>query len=172
MPGVNNIDFEIGFDRKRILRDAFKKTQDTIVEIISKKLMEMKMVHTTKEGVKMLIAEMEDSHLENTIKHYCRKIKDISDLLDNFDSKKLKKSSMALSGATSFVKQIDEDNLMEKLEALATKLSFYVLEATIRNMDVVGEIQGAFGREKKVGKSVLALEAGSDYIDGDEDVEF
>lgn len=100
----------------------------------------MNLKHKTKEGTTILIVEMEDSHLLNTIELFARQIKQFIDILDN--PKERKKSEEVLFGK----EVMSESEASNKLTSLTDKLVSYVFEAAIRGLDISKTLQAAYGR--------------------------
>jgi len=101
----------------------------------------MNLKHKTKEGITMLIAEMEDNHLLSTINLFCNNIATFINVLDN--PKELKKSQQVLYGA----EVMSEGEASNKLVSLTDKLLPYVFEASIRGLNVADMLQQAYGRK-------------------------
>lgn len=104
----------------------------------------MNLKHKTKEGVTMLIAEMEDVHLIATINIFCNNINTFREVLDN--PKELKKSEKVLYGSDT----MSEGEAGGKLLSLTDKLTSYVFEAAIRGLDISSMLQIAYGRKVAV----------------------
>ena len=96
------------------------------------------MIHTTKDGIVMLIADMDDEHLSNTIGLFCRKIK-----AARLHIQKPKKTDF-LSSLFVDEDDIDHEAIIKKS---TERLLWYIFEASIRGMIFSGMLQQAFGRE-------------------------
>ena len=111
-------------------------------------------IHVTNEGVQMMVCEMEDNHLLNTIKLYCRQLKKVVSLIraaapmDEYDR--------ALYG----IDTLKPEDAAKLTQRFATKLAPYVLEASLRGLDVSTYLQDAFDRDGRVilpGKNIRRL---------------
>lgn len=123
------------------------------------------MIHIKSDGTEMLIASMEDKHLINTIKKACRMIKELSDLLDG----KINyiKSEAILNGMAKQLEDFDEENIKDKLITLRNGLGDYLLECSIRNINVHETIKEAFKRDSKMtDPTAFLLAERAEEIDG------
>ena len=98
--------------------------------------------HTTRDGVTMLVANMEDSHLLNTIKLLCKDIEQnrlvlISDIEETSIDYIL--SWYDLWDLKEFAKN--------KIRNGYNNILIYVLEASIRWLDISTQLQEAFWRK-------------------------
>ena len=105
----------------------------------------VKQFHVTKDGRKMLIAEMDDNHLENTIKYVLRQIAMAKALLDG--NIKQSKFDNAIYGK---YKQFDEEDLSDLLRNRTQIIQFYLGEAMLRGMSFTNELQEVFERNEKL----------------------
>lgn len=125
--------------------------------------------HTTRSGSTILICQMEDSHLINTIKLYCSKIKDCCGILESGSIK-----GMTAMGA--LIPQLDIEELKRQsrasLKTLHTRIQPYILEAALRGLShqFTEDLQNAYGREAQFDIKALQkyiLPAATDSLDGD-----
>lgn len=101
----------------------------------------MKKVHRTKEGERMLIANMENEHLINTIKLIGRGMAQLNQWT---------KSDLMSSALYNLLDMSEEDRIL-KIQELDDKMGAYVLEATIRDIPYLsGILQEIYGRKEKV----------------------
>ena len=99
----------------------------------------MSYYHKTKKGDSMSISQMSDTHLTNTIKLYCRNL---------------------------LKARLDAD--LNKTVELVNALPFYVIEATLRGINIKNSLIEAFGRSSQ-GVSTIELTESvdeEDMIDG------
>jgi len=109
----------------------------------------MKRVHRTKDGQDMLVSEMEDSHLVNTIKMIIKNMQAAKNIIDQelkaTDSYALLNgmpdSKEARGKAKAFLKQSPQ------------KLEMYIFELFLRGLDeskVRADLQEVMGRKDKI----------------------
>lgn len=102
----------------------------------------MNRVHVTKDGSRLFISEMDDTHLQSMIKLMLRGVNKIKKQLrcevveDKFRT--------AMYGEKDMV---DMDQLNEMLENLTDKLYPYLAEIALRGIDMSTELQATFERE-------------------------
>lgn len=107
----------------------------------------MKKFHTTANGDKMLIAQMDDDHLKNTIGVYCTRIKSQIQMIDRLAT--LKESEKILYG----FQQSDvnmTNKAAEEINSAASGMSAYIVEACIRDINVSKIVQDAYGRTSSI----------------------
>jgi hypothetical protein len=102
-------------------------------------------IHITKEGVQMPIHSMENSHLQNTIKLWLRKLQLAKDVLENkwsaFDKAMYSSNEDATDSATNFI------------DFFNANFGRYIVEAGIRGIkldDYFTELKTILGRDKEV----------------------
>lgn len=107
------------------------------------------MKHTTKDGKTMLIAEMDNNHLSNTINLICSRISDIAQILDSGTPlKSMTKSQAVMLNIDEVYKEIDEEHLEDILHSATEHLQPYVFEASLRDMNVTPILQRTFKRSE------------------------
>jgi hypothetical protein len=99
--------------------------------------------HTTRDGKKMLIAQMDDSHLCNQINLLCQNFLEARQGIEN--AKSMDTVTMILSGYTD---NGVIERLKETIEHYHNILQPYVFEAALRGIDVSTILQIAYGRTK------------------------
>ena len=109
----------------------------------------MKKYHETKNGEKMLIAQMDDTHLINTIKLYASKIEQSLAMIDKYST--LKESEKILYGFEYNNKDLIKE-ATQLIQSSTDGLTAYVFEASIRNLNVSQYLQKAFSRTAKIEK--------------------
>ena len=124
----------------------------------------VRQTHVTKEGEKMLISEMDNSHLQNTIQYILKQINIAKNMLDG----KIERNEFEKAIYGNY-KTIDKDELQEIIRTRAELLQPYLGEAMLRGLDFTSELQTTFEREGKIVvhspfESTLLLEE-SDYDD-------
>ena len=100
----------------------------------------MKTTHKTREGVEMLIADMTDEHLLNTIHAAAGGIKNLRLALE------APVSVSAFERVMYKRKTMSEEDIAEKLEWTMNHLGAYVFEAALRGLNITNTLQSAFGR--------------------------
>jgi hypothetical protein len=99
--------------------------------------------HKTKESDIMLICEMEDSHLANTIRYFGRKLESMRRLADNG---KISEYEKRLYNRQS----ISQTDLADITKEVANRLAPYALEASLRGLPITEDIRRIFMRTQKV----------------------
>ena len=123
------------------------------------------MYHKTKNWQTMLIAQMDNDHLVNTINLIIKQIKDWQEILESWFSKS--NLDAILSWYTSpKLKEKAEDVIKRNLK----NLPYYIFEATIRWISYTNELQWLFARESWLGKDNLYL--WNNYDDNDDDYDY
>ncbi len=103
----------------------------------------MNMIHTDKEGNRMLIAEMNDKHLVNTINFQIRRLKSLRNASTIGD--KVSKFDQVLYG----IDDLDEGRAAHHFKDQLVCLSPYIIEAYVRGLDESAIALGeALGRDK------------------------
>ena len=129
--------------------------------------------HTTINGESMLICEMSNNHLINTINLYLRKLEAVLKIANQ--SENISEYQKVLYNR----QVVDQGMAADATKEVADKLEPYVMEAVLRNID--GEfrefMQIVFDRKEAVSKiqKIMSLNACTVYpIDNDdnEDLEF
>lgn len=104
--------------------------------------------HTSNQGITVLVAEMEDDHLMNTINVFCSKIKAARIRLD---------SNIEISNSSKHLydtDKIDERAIGKSFKTLTEKVSKYVFEASVRGLDVSKKLQDAYGRKGSLAEKI------------------
>ena len=103
------------------------------------------MYHITKDWTRMLISQMENNHLENTIKLLIKNIKNAYEVLNNWSPFKW---------VEAISMNIDSDNIKyrakEYIKNNMEKLPYYIFEAQIRWMDFSELLQDLVWRKNKM----------------------
>jgi len=124
----------------------------------------VRQIHVTKEGNKLLISEMENSHLGNTILYILRQIDTAKKMLEG----KTERSEFEKAIYGNY-KTMDKEDLQEIIRGRSEILQPYLGEAMLRGLDYTKELQETFERAEKISvhspfESALLLEE-SDYED-------
>ncbi|WGV29197.1 hypothetical protein [Halotia branconii] len=129
--------------------------------------------HTTKDGQSMLICQMEDRHLSNTIKSFCREIEKCRKILTQPTAE-----NQLIAVFNPTYSQANLKSQAEKqLKNYHQKLQPYLAEAFLRRLNLVNEVRIAYGRTERVFNSFniileLPVDNDDDYedeIDGESD---
>lgn len=116
--------------------------------------------HRTTEGREMLIAEMDDSHLLNTINLFCRRLAQAIQIMNREENLVTDKVIAHLQPRYSAA------NLMAKARQELTKadqkIAAYIVEATLRGLNISPLIQKAYQRNTKIGH--ISLEFNADKL--------
>lgn len=120
--------------------------------------------HITKDNIELMICEMEDSHLKNTIYFFLKKIKNI--IFIGESRREISKYHQELYG----YKNICPEEAAKVVKITSARLSYYILEATLRNIvdeQMIKEIVSTFARKEKYIKTYgnLLLENNIDNED-------
>ncbi|BFM39936.1 hypothetical protein [Synechocystis sp. LKSZ1] len=105
-------------------------------------------MHTTKDGTQMLIAEMNNDHLLNTIKTWCQKIKVSREILEN--PNKIQQNVVLQAINKSYSLESTMDRATDLIETSHKKLLPYCLEAALRGLEITPTLQEAYGRKEGV----------------------
>lgn len=105
--------------------------------------------HTTKDGATLQIAEMDNSHIENTIKLICRNITQLREHLDGESD--LKPSSLALMGNN----RASHETIAREFRNQVQSATPYVAEACLRGLAVGAILRAALGRSAQLPKTPL-----------------
>ncbi len=121
--------------------------------------------HTTKDGQSMLICQMEDRHLSNTIKSFCREIEKCR--------KVITQPSVEDQMIAIFNSGYSQANLKEQagkqLKIYHERLQRYLGEALLRGLNLSNELKIAYGRTGQVTNTFnITLE----LIEGDDDDDY
>ena len=108
-------------------------------------------IHRTVEGREMLVAEMDNDHLLNTIRRICRKIGEAIQIINLDEDIKPDKVIAQLQPRYSAESLLTKAKI--ELEEMDEKLPFYVVEAVLRGLDISSILQKAYQREAKIGNS-------------------
>lgn len=101
--------------------------------------------HKTKDGRKMLICEMTNRHLSNTISMLLTQLRQVNDALDGNAKFNATPSQIAMRGVRKA--SLDFDELAKMQRIIVDKLYPYLAEAFLRGMfELIEEVQAAFGR--------------------------
>ena len=119
--------------------------------------------HTTEDGQTMLIGQMSDDHLKNTIKRLCRELKQCSMILSN----------QAVIDKTGLLQAINENYNTEEMKERAEmsakgiheSLKNYVLEASLRKLDISENLQETYQRTQRMGNNAELILKGINHKD-------
>ena len=107
--------------------------------------------HTTKSGVAMRICQMEDSHLDNTIKMIVRKIE---------EAKLLVRSNINADSFTEALYEVDIEAISNRAKEVIPEMTEilypYLAEAMLRGKDYSLLLQEAFERDSREGREIPA----------------
>lgn len=101
--------------------------------------------HTTRDGEKMLIAQMTDQHLSNTISLLCRDIAQAAAVLNQ--GYQVDPVTQALSGINTESVRAAAEETVRQTHAV---LSPYVFEAALRGLRIQHGLQSAYGRSGQI----------------------
>lgn len=116
--------------------------------------------HRCKDGNVVLIAQMSDEHLCNTIHYYLRKVFEAQQLLKRIDQ------STTFQRHLYGLSEISQKDLAEVIRKVVQMLYPYLAEAYLR--DLAGPRQAMIdilGRDKAIEADVLLLEADNEDYD-------
>lgn len=101
--------------------------------------------HTTIEGRKILISELSDDHLKNTIEMFFRHLKAASNII-NAKAEDTRRIDLVGSGLTvkNFKKQAEQ-----KISEVLEQLPFYIYESSIRGIHYTEKLQEVHDRKAK-----------------------
>ncbi len=133
-------------------------------ELITKEEEEiMNNIHITKDGKKMLISQMENNHLLNTIKFYLNKIE---------SAKKYLESKINMNNFKSALYGINNEQVSKKakesIPIITNKLLPYIFEAALRGVDITELLQNVYERKEKENQFDINF-SNTQYIEYNED---
>lgn len=110
-------------------------------------------LHQTADGRSLLICQMDDSHLMNTISMYCRNIKNARLVIEQ-GNVKLPTVAKVLTG-NKFDRERQVANAESTIRSSHNKLQPYVMEASLRGLNISELLQDAYGRKTDAGVDKL-----------------
>lgn len=110
-------------------------------------------IHTTKNGESMLICCMTDSHLTATIKSHCSRLQAAVAILTN----KAADDPLVAVFQPKFSNAALKERAQETVQFVHKRLQPYVVEASLRGLDIRETLQTAYGRSAGVGTQELLL---------------
>lgn len=116
--------------------------------------------HRTKDGEEILIAQMDDKHLLNTINFFLKKLEAAKCIVDGNESK----FSQLVNGIA-----YDEDSATRYIDHFNDTFGHYILEAIIRSLDIEDSIEcyiALIGRRAALAKNVLLID--KNIVDDDD----
>lgn len=118
----------------------------------------MYQTHTTMNGESMLICQMENSHLINTIKVIAKVIQTSQEILQE----QVKPDPLMEVLNPKYLESIKE-RARQELRKCHDCIQPYVMEAALRGLDVTGILQSAYGRSTAVGSYLKLLPQVDEY---------
>lgn len=121
------------------------------------------MEHKTKNWEILLIAEMEDEHLKNTIDLIIKNIENYFNMLKN-------KEELDINNIIYWRRNFTKAELKNFIKNSSERLVFYIFEAQIRWYDYSEKLQKVFWRNGKIEQNYISLPQNkeNDYLDYDE----
>ena len=111
-------------------------------------------LHTTSEGDSMLVCQMTDRHLTNTIRLLCKRMVEARALLDRaralLDSNSLTCDPLLGILAPQFHAKAVREKTESAIKLIHETLPPYVLEAALRGIDLGYLLQAAYGRREQL----------------------
>lgn len=122
--------------------------------------------HVNKDGSTQMICTMDDGHLINTVKYYCKKIRMCTEAMQIEDSLDFKVMA-AFNPNYSVTRQKGE--AVNRLVMFSNKLGNYLMEIVLRGLseEVKTDIQMAYGRASGLHYSLKQLPSLNDHDDDD-----
>lgn len=103
--------------------------------------------HTDATGRTMLVAEMTDSHLLNTIKMYLTRVKQCSEYIDAVENgEPVKVNALQRTFYGDQANPMKKDMAEKLLKTSIASLPRFVMEACLRGLNVTSELQETFKR--------------------------
>lgn len=100
----------------------------------------------------MLIAEMENDHLLKTIDSYCRKLKVCREVLESPNT--FQGDVMIAALSPGYSAEACRERAQEMITSLHEGIQPYILEATIRGLNISEIVQEAYGRKEGIPSKV------------------
>ena len=124
-------------------------------------------VHVTKDGKRMLIGQMESSHLLNTIKLLGKNIEEAQSVIAG---------SQAFDSTTQILSGFDQRELRDvaakTLKAYHEKMQPYVFEAALRGINIASILQRAYGRVDAIPTFEFQPQLAAAFEEDDNDVDY
>ncbi|BAQ65570.1 hypothetical protein [Geminocystis sp. NIES-3709] len=103
-------------------------------------------LHKMKDGNSILICQMDDNHLINFIKLLCRKINQSTQILENSNFK----GSVIFQALNPTLSKGIKEKAEAQIRYATSTISPYVLEATLRGLNITELLQSAFQRTEQM----------------------
>lgn len=104
--------------------------------------------HTDTTGRTMLVAEMSDEHLLNTIKLLLRRVKECSTYIDALEAGETPKvTALHRAAYGDLYNPNNKERAKQLLNSSLAALPKYVMEGCLRGLNLTTELQETFGRK-------------------------
>lgn len=125
--------------------------------------------HRTHNDIRMLIGQMENSHLLNTIKSYCNKIEQCTRII-NGQSKP--DSALIETFNPEFSREAVRERAQETIRFLHLKIQPYVLTAVMRGLgaSLTPHLTRAYQCSGRLSTNLFELPSSDEIIDGNTNV--
>jgi hypothetical protein len=106
-------------------------------------------LHTTADGQKMLIAEMDNTHLLNFITSLCHRIDTCRKVIEN-PMAELKGNTVLMAINSEYSLEECTERAKDLIQETHKTLLPYCLEATLRGLEITSLLQDCYGREQAI----------------------
>ncbi|HEY9606770.1 MAG TPA: hypothetical protein V6C85_34495 [Allocoleopsis sp.] len=121
--------------------------------------------HRTHDGIRMLIGQMEDSHLLNTIKSYCDKIEQCTRIIKGQSTPD---TALIETFNPEFSREAVRERAQETIRFLHQRIQPYVLTAVMRGLgaSVTPHLTRAYQCSGRLSTNLFELPSSDEIIDG------
>lgn len=125
--------------------------------------------HRTHNGIRMLIGQMEDSHLLNTIKGYCGKIEQCSRIIKGQSTPD---SALIETFNPEFSREAVRERAQQTIRFLHLRIQPYVLTAVMRGLgiSVTPHLTKAYQCSGRLSTNLFELPNSDEIIDGNTNI--
>ncbi|MEA5603208.1 hypothetical protein [Nostoc sp. UHCC 0252] len=119
--------------------------------------------HISKDGVTVLVCQMDSKHLSNTIKAYCREIEKCRKVVNQPSVE----NQMIAIFNSNFSQSNLKEQAVKQLKIYHERLQPYLGEALLRGLNLSNELKIAYGRTGQIKNAFCGITL--ELIQGDDD---
>ncbi|MBW4687749.1 MAG: hypothetical protein KME40_22230 [Komarekiella atlantica HA4396-MV6] len=121
--------------------------------------------HTSKDGITVLICQMDDRHLSNTVKAYCREIEKCRKVVTQPSAE----NQMIAIFNSNYSQANIKEQVVNQLKIYHERLQPYLGEALLRGLNLSNELKIAYGRTGQI-KNAFGITL--ELVEGDNDHDY